>query len=436
MILQKYDSYKDSGVEWLGRIPKDWEVKRLKDLGKLQNGISQESDYFGEGFPFISYSDIYYERLNLKIEGLAKSNKQEQQLYSVKENDVFFTRTSETIEDIAYSCVCKTTIPQAIFSGFIIRLRPSPLKIYKGFSKYFFNAKAHRYFFVKEMNIVIRASLSQGILNQLPILLPTLEVQKEISNYLDKKTIQLDCKIALLEKRIVAYEDLKRALINEAICRGLNKNKELKNSGVEWIGDIPKHWSIERLKNEFNLIQSGIPKFAGEKEYLSTKSISINRIEKPEEIITYENKPSRANMQPILNSLWFAKLRFTNKSYLFINKEELNKYILSTGFAGLFSKTINEKFGYYYIVSEYFIYQKDKFSYGTTQEGINETNINQFIFIKPPLQEQIQIAKYLDDKIKKIDNIILKLKTHIETLKEFRKTLINDVVTGKVRVAE
>ncbi|GAH37530.1 unnamed protein product, partial [marine sediment metagenome] len=90
----------------------------------------------------------------------------------------------------------------------------------------------------------------------------------------------------------------------------------------------------------------------------------------------------------------------------------------------------------YYICSEYFLYQKDSASYGTTQEAITEPNINQIIFVCPPEDEQIQIANYLDEKTSKMDKIISKINDQIETLKEFRKTLINDVVTGKVRIQD
>jgi len=120
----------------------------------------------------------------------------------------------------------------------------------------------------------------------------------------------------------------------------------------------------------------------------------------------------------------------------FKNLEETKKYILSTGFAGLRTKGINSKFANYYICSEYFLYQKDIASYGTTQEAITEPHINQIFFVCPPEDEQIQIENYLDKKTSKIDKIISKINEQIETLKEYRKTLINDVVTGKVKIQD
>ena len=115
---------KPSGIEWIGEIPAHWEVIKLRYLGVLQNGISKGSDSFGSGYPFLSYGDVYNnETLPLQVEGLVKSTKADRERYSVLERDVFFTRTSETIEDIGISSTCMKTIENCVFSGFLIRFR-------------------------------------------------------------------------------------------------------------------------------------------------------------------------------------------------------------------------------------------------------------------------------------------------------------------------
>lgn len=209
---------KDSGVEWLGEVPEHWEVKPLRHLGTLQNGISQGADYFGEGFQFINYGDVYKDyELPQIASGLAKSTIAEQKTYSVKAGDVFFTRTSETVEEIGYSSTCMDTINYAIFSGFIIRFRPMSKKLNKYFSKFYFRAKFHRIFFVKEMNLVTRASLSQDLLKKLPVLQPPYIEQEEIGKYLQKKYLLFD---EIMLKSISAINLLKEcrtSLISEAV---------------------------------------------------------------------------------------------------------------------------------------------------------------------------------------------------------------------------
>ena len=116
---------KDSGVDYIGQIPAKWVLGKLRNVGDTQNGISKSSEFFGKGFPFVSYSDVYKNySLPFAVSGLVESTPEEQERYSVKEGDIFFTRTSETIEEVGFSCVCEKDIPNATFAGFLIRVRP------------------------------------------------------------------------------------------------------------------------------------------------------------------------------------------------------------------------------------------------------------------------------------------------------------------------
>ena len=159
--LDKSAPLKYSGIEYLGNIPNNWNIKRLRYLATCQNGISKGGEFVGEGEPFVSYGDVYNNNVLPEIvSGLCMVTDAEKENYSVRENDIFFTRTSETIEEIAITCVCKKTIPDATFAGFLIRVRPYTDELLVDFSKYYFASEIHRKFFVKEMNLVIRASLS------------------------------------------------------------------------------------------------------------------------------------------------------------------------------------------------------------------------------------------------------------------------------------
>ncbi|MCZ2084348.1 MAG: restriction endonuclease subunit S [Flavobacteriales bacterium] len=209
---------KPSGIEWLGDIPEHWEVRKLKYLGKFQNGISAGAEYFGSGFPFINYGDVYKNFELPKISsGLANSSEQDRQNYSVRQGDVFFTRTSETIEEIGYTSTCFSTIEDATFSGFLIRFRPYSDLLFEGFSKYYFRSNLHRRFFVKEMNLVIRASLSQELLKRMPVLLPTIDEQILIAKYIEKETAIINKTIATIEKEIALVQEYRTALIAEAV---------------------------------------------------------------------------------------------------------------------------------------------------------------------------------------------------------------------------
>ncbi len=210
---------KDSGVEWIGEIPEHWSIRRLRYLGNCQNGISKSSEYFGKGYPFVSYGDVYRNiELPKVVNGLVESTESDRKTYSVEQGDIFFTRTSETIEEIGLTCICTKTIENATFAGFLIRVRPTNKeRLNIGYSKYYFSSNMHRRFFVKEMNLVTRASLSQELLKKLPVLLPPIEEQQEIADYLDKKCSAIDKLISNKEKVIEKLTIYKKSLIYECV---------------------------------------------------------------------------------------------------------------------------------------------------------------------------------------------------------------------------
>ncbi len=209
---------KDSGIEWLGEIPEHWEVKRLRYIGTSQNGVSAGSEYFGSGYPFVSYSDVYNnESLPDTVSGLAQSSENDRKNFSVLEGDVFFTRTSETVDEIGIASTCIHTIENAVFAGFLIRVRPNKKLLYKSFSKYYFRCFVPRVFFVKEMNLVTRASLSQELLKRLPIFLPPIEEQNEIAIHLDTQVANIDSSRDNLINGIRLLNEYKTSLINEVV---------------------------------------------------------------------------------------------------------------------------------------------------------------------------------------------------------------------------
>lgn len=209
---------KDSGVDYIGQIPAKWVLDKLRNVGDTQNGISKSSEFFGKGFPFVSYSDVYKNySLPFAVSGLVESTPEEQERYSVKEGDIFFTRTSETIEEVGFSCVCEKDIPNATFAGFLIRVRPFSDRLYTPYAKYYFRSTHLRFYLVKEMNLVTRASLGQSLLKSMPVLLPPLEEQKEIANCLDAKCAEIDRLIAKKEQLVKELENYKKSLIFEYV---------------------------------------------------------------------------------------------------------------------------------------------------------------------------------------------------------------------------
>jgi len=209
---------KDSGVESVGIVPEHWEICRVRNIGAPQNGISKGGEFFGEGFPFVTYGDVYRNfSLPENPSGLIQSTPEEQDNYSVCEGDIFFTRTSETIEEVGFSCVCEKTIPNATFAGFLIRVRPYNNALTTPYAKYYFRSNHLRLFLSKEMNIVTRASLGQNLLKNIPVLLPPTEEQVKIAEELDLRCNQIDQLISIKQKKIDKLNEYKKSLIYEYV---------------------------------------------------------------------------------------------------------------------------------------------------------------------------------------------------------------------------
>lgn len=209
---------KDSGVEWLGEVPAHWKVKPLRYLGQCQNGINIAGDAFGSGFPFIGYGHVYKnDVLPLVTNELVQSSKLDRERYSVQRGDVFFTRTSETVDEIGFSATCFHDVDSAVFAGFLIRFRPSVPDLTPEFSRYYFSNQRLREFFNKEMNLVTRASLSQDLLKKMEVTLPPIQEQLSISSHLDRVAGTVDSLISEAKTSIELLVERRSVLISAAV---------------------------------------------------------------------------------------------------------------------------------------------------------------------------------------------------------------------------
>lgn len=216
--LDKSKAIKNSGYDFIGKIPESWKVCRLRNIGTPQNGISKGGEFFGHGYPFVTYGDVYKNfSIPENASGLIESTEKEQELYSVKEGDILFTRTSETIDEVGFASVCEKTIPKATFAGFLIRVRPFSDDLLTSFAKYYFRSQHHRFYLVKEMNLVTRASLGQDLLKSMPVLVPPKEEQREIASYLDAKCKAIDESIEKKQQIIEKLAEYKKSLIYECV---------------------------------------------------------------------------------------------------------------------------------------------------------------------------------------------------------------------------
>lgn len=243
-------SLKFSGNRWLGNIPSHWETTKLGKFCSFQNGISESGEFFTSGTPFVAYSDVYrHFELPKTVSGVARSNEQQQHILSVNNGDIFFTRTSENIEEIGMAAVCKNTIEKAVFSGFLIRCRPRTNMIQTDFMKYYLQSTAIRNYFASMMNIVIRASLSQNLLKRMPVVIPPAKEQKDIVKYLDNLHNKYSQLILTIQKELDTIQELKTRLISDVVTGKIDvRNVEVPE--FEYVDEVSEVAEVEIAEDE------------------------------------------------------------------------------------------------------------------------------------------------------------------------------------------
>ena len=271
---------------------------------------------------------------------------------------------------------------------------------------------------------------------------PSIPEQKAIADYLDTKTVQIDHKIDLLTQKAVKYGELKQSLINETVTCGLNKTVKMKDSGVEWIGQVPEHWDVNFLVKALSSIvdyRGRTPKKVNVDEngmfLVTARNIKKGYIDYSlsEEFVDIEDVQSLLNR----GKLKIGDVLFTTEAPLGevanVDREDFALAQRIIKFRGK-SNTLDNHFMKYWLISSGFQNSLHRNATGSTALGLKGSKVRLLIVVLPPLHEQKAIADYLDAKTANIDRIVEIINTQIDKLKELRKTLINDVVTGKIKV--
>ena len=365
---------------------------KLSDLYTMSSGLSSTKEQAGHGMPFISFSTIFNNYfLPDKIDDLMSVSDKELESYSVKKGDIFLTRTSETVDELAMSCVALKDYDNTTFSGFAKRLRPKKDGIvYEKYIAFYLRSPYFRQIIKNNTIMTLRASFNEDIFSFLEIYLPEYKEQMRIGNllYSIEKKINNNKRINdNLEQQVAAIYDYWFTQFDFPNANG----EPYCSSGGQMVWDdtlkknIPERWKVQSvISNRLaSVIKPGIEIF-DTKIYLATANVKGTTLSIGT-IIDYGGRESRANMQPSVNSVWFAKMKNSIK-HLNLNKEMqpvISNTILSTGFCGL--QCSEESFEYIasYIANPYFEIHKDMLAHGATQEAINNDDLSGVHIIVP-----------------------------------------------------
>ena len=405
--MERYDSYKDSGVEWIGEIPSQWKHTKMKYVGTYINGYPfKPSDWGDNG------------RLIIRIQNLTKGKGSENfydneidPKYIIKKGDYLFS-WSTTLGLFEWKR------EEGVLNQHIFKVELNEILVRRF---YYWVIQGVIEELSNESHGSTMTHLTKDVFGDIKLPFPPISEQQQIVSFLDTKTSLIDSLIEKTQRKIELLKEKRTSLINEVVTKGLNPNVEIKDSGVEWIGEIPSHWNLSLVGRHFEI---------GRGRVISKVEIGDNKGDYP----VYSSQTSNNGELGRINTYDFDGEYVTwttdgaNTGTCFFRSGKFN----TTNVCGMLSLR-NTPYSLPFL--SYYLNQVTK---PYVRIDINPKLMNNMMseipLVIPPLPEQQQIVEYLDKQTQLIDKTISIEEKRIELLKEYRQSLISEVVTGKRKV--
>jgi type I restriction enzyme, S subunit len=435
--MKKYETYKDSGVKWIGEIPENWKSVKIKFITDIYTGNSLNSDlkilFESENendLPYVSTKDIDIDNNTLNYNNGLRIPL-DNSYYKVAPEGSFLlciegANAGKKMAYVEQDCCFVNKL--ACFNF--------PNK----FLFYFAQSNSFKTQFFNSISGLI-GGVSISVLKEFVSTIPSPKEQTQIAAYLDYKTVLIDAIIAQKEALIKKLKEQRQAIINEAVTKGLNPGVKLKDSGIEWLGEIPEHWEVVRLKYllseklKYGANESAVDSNKEHPRYIRITDFGQNGNLKSD---TYKSLSPAVAEEYLLNEgdILFARSGATvGKTFQFKN------YSKKACFAGyLIKATVSDKItsDYLYFFTKSSIYDnwKNSVFVQATIQNISAEKYNLLPVSLPSVKEQLIISQHIINKTKEIDQTIKVTEISIQKLKEYRQSLISEAVTGKIDVRD
>lgn len=432
------EKMKPSGIDWIGDIPNEWDITKVKyRTSQIGSGTTPDSGnplYYEDGcFPWIQSGDLYnadYIRdTEKKITELAVADFNALTWY--EKEFVVVAMYGASVGNIAISQISSYTNQACC----VLKAKDDDLR----YLFYFLSAG-------KENMLQMafggtQPNISQAIIKNLPYLDVSHNEQQAIADFLDKECAQIDGIAADLEKQIELLQQYKKSLITETVTKGLDKSVLMKDSGVEWIGQIPEHWDVEPIKYRVTFHNGDRGENYPTKSELQSEGIPFINAGHLE-----GDGLNMANMDYISEEKYRimggVKLRSGDILYCLrgsVGKNaivDMNQGTVASSLVAIRSVRISAEYLYYCLNSHIEEVQRYWWNNGTAQPNLSADNLGKYKICIPPVEEQKAIVKYLNNICSQIDNLIIGKKKQLSTIQQHKKSLIYEYVTGKKRVKE
>ncbi|MBW4592540.1 MAG: restriction endonuclease subunit S [Brasilonema angustatum HA4187-MV1] len=443
---QGYEKYKDSGVEWLGEIPEHWKAVRIKHItNQIIDGAHFTPTYVNEGIPFLRVTDIVQAKNN-------SINMNNIKFIPEEEHNTLSIRCKPEKGDLLYSKNGTIGVPRIVdwdfdFSIFVslCLIKVIKPKVNIEFLQYSLLGKLTE----TQINIGAKSNTVTNLhldkIKEFWATLPPLDEQKTIARFLDHKTKQIDDLIAKKETLIEKLDEKRTALISHAVTKGLDPSVPMKDSGVEWLGQIPEHWEVKKTKFLVTKIGSGKTPKGGSEIYVDSgvmlirsqnvydEGLRLDDVVYIDDEIDNLQANSRVFPNDILLNITGASIGRVGLVPPGFGKANVNQHVC------IFRPNLKEILPQYLhllLCSQEGKQQIFSYENGTSREGLNFQQAGNLTFTIPSIDIQKQITEYLDITTAKLDKQKSKIQEAIKLLKEYRTALITNAVTGKIDVRQ
>lgn len=425
LSMKKYPKYKDSGISWIGEIPEEWKAIPIyavaKSFSKGQ-GITKEQVYVDGDVPCVRYGEIYSKYDNSFDECLSKTKLSELSNPSYFEyGDVLFAGTGELIEEIGKSIVYLGK-EKCLAGGDIIILKHNQNP---KFMSYCLNSSAvqqQKSYGKTKLKVV---HISKDKIKRVVIALPSPSEQHAIVAYLDKKTEQINHFISKAEKEIDRLNELKQAQIAHMVTHGLNPDAPIKDSSIAWIGQIPKHWEVRKIRSHFKERRTKV----SDKDY---PALSVAREGIVPQLETAVKTDNGDNRKLVLKNDFVVNSRSDRKGSCGVSDYDGSVSLISIV---LEPRDIYSKYAHHLFRSNNYIEEFYRNGRGIVADlwTTRYSEMKNIFMPIPPNEEQVSIISAVNNMSEKIDTLTTKLTAQIGYLKELKQRIISDAVTGKIK---
>ena len=426
----------DSGIEWIGKIPSDWTVSKITHIldlthpyaiGDGDHGIIKADDYTDDGIPYIRVNNLGW-ATELQLSNVVYITQQQNELIkssTLKPDDILFAKTGATIGKTA---IIPKSVAIANTTSHVGKISVSREHCAKFFYYVLSSYIGYKQFWDFASLKTTRPELSIDEIKQTILISPTSYAeQKAISDHLDLKCKECDTLVIDIQSQIEALEEYKRSVITEAVTKGLDPDVEMRDSGVQWIGEIPTHWTLIRIGSLYGLRTQKVSD-------IDYPPLSVTKMGVLPQLDTVAKTNAHDDRKLVVKGDFVINSRSDRRGSCGISDYTGSVSLINTV---LFPITeMNPRYYNWYFHTVGFADEFYRWGHGIVDDlwTTGWQNMKNILISVPPLDEQQRIADYLDSKCAEIDNIITEKKQQIETIEEYKKSLIFEYVTGKKEV--